>query len=73
MAWRSWPAVGQPALPMMASISSALKARSVLERMLPSEPTRSRAAVAVFIIGKVDNCHDVVLADCPQQFTDPAA
>src|SRR5262249_8858920 len=45
-------APGQPDLAMLASISSVLKARSVLERMLPSAPTWSRAAVAVSSSGK---------------------
>jgi hypothetical protein len=37
---------------MMALISSALKARIVFERMLPSDPTWSMAAVAVSSSGK---------------------
>jgi len=39
---------GQTARRMIPAISSALKARSVLLRMLPADPTRSRAATPRF-------------------------
>jgi hypothetical protein len=50
---------------MMLPICSALKARSVLERMLPTDPTRNRATVAVSSSGNSDRPRHAVSGKLP--------